>query len=64
MRRLVYLIACTVDGRIARRDGSTDFIGFEGPHVADLLREFPEMSPGTFVSRSASQRRISVSTRC
>jgi dihydrofolate reductase len=46
MRRLVYLIACTVDGRIARPDGSTDFAGFEGPHVADLLREFPEMIPG------------------
>ncbi len=46
MRRLVYLIACSIDGRVARPDGSFDFIGFEGPHVGDLLREFPEMIPG------------------
>ena len=46
MRSLVYFIACTVDGCIARRDGSWDFFGpFEGPHVADLLDEFPEMIP-------------------
>ena len=43
---LVYFIACTLDGFIAERDGSTDFFPFQGPHVADLLAEFPEMVPG------------------
>lgn len=46
MRSLVYFVACTVDGYIAARDGETGFFGFEGPHVADLLSEFPEMIPG------------------
>ena len=46
MRSLVYFIACTIDGRIARLDGSWDFFPFEGPQVADLLAEFPEMIPG------------------
>ncbi len=46
MRSLVYLIACTLDGRIAAPDGSFDFLGFDGPQVADLLDEFPEMIPG------------------
>ncbi len=46
MRKLVYLVACTVDGYIAAGDGSFDFFGFEGPHVRDLLDEFPEMIPG------------------
>jgi dihydrofolate reductase len=45
-RPLVYLIACTLDGRIAAPDGSYDFFPFEGPQVADLLDEFPEMIPG------------------
>jgi dihydrofolate reductase len=45
MRSLVYLVACTVDGFIAATDGSSDFSPFEGPHVADLLAEFPEMIP-------------------
>lgn len=46
MPSLVYFIACTVDGFIADREGSTEFFAFEGPHVADLLAEFPEMIPG------------------
>ncbi len=46
MGALVYLVACTLDGFIAARDGTYDFIGFEGPQVADLLAEFPEMIPG------------------
>jgi dihydrofolate reductase len=46
MRSLVYFVACTVDGYIAAADGSFDFFGFEGPHVQDLLDEFPEMIPG------------------
>ncbi len=46
MRSLVYLVACTLDGYIADVDGALDFFPFEGPHVADLLAEFPEMFPG------------------
>lgn len=46
MRSLIYFIACTADGRIAAADGSFDFFGFQGPHVPDLLAEFPEMIPG------------------
>jgi dihydrofolate reductase len=46
MRSLVYLVACTVDGYIAAPEGSADFGRFEGPQVADILAEFPEMIPG------------------
>lgn len=45
MRSLVYFVACTADGYIAGPDGATDFFPFEGPQVADLLSEFPEMIP-------------------
>jgi dihydrofolate reductase len=49
MRSLVYFVAATLDGYIARVDrGDPDFFPFEGPHVADLLAEFPEMIPGHF----------------
>lgn len=47
MRSLVYLVATTLDGFIAGSDrGDPDFFPFDGPHVADLLAEFPEMIPG------------------
>jgi dihydrofolate reductase len=47
MRSLVYFVATTLDGYIAGRDrADPDFFPFEGPHVADLLAEFPEMIPG------------------
>lgn len=46
MPSLVSFIACTLDGFVAAGDGSTAFFTFEGPHVADLLTEFPEMIPG------------------
>ena len=45
MRELKYLVACTVDGFIARTDGSFDFFPSEGEHFADLLSHFPEMMP-------------------
>ncbi len=48
MRSLVYFVACTLDGYIAAVDGAFDFFPFEGPQVADLLAEFPEMIPGHF----------------
>lgn len=44
-RRLVYYVACTADGFIAREDGSFDWFLFEGEHFADLIRKFPETFP-------------------
>lgn len=45
MRELKYLVACTVDGFIARADGSFDFFPSDGEHFADLIAQFPEMLP-------------------
>lgn len=44
-RRLVYYVACTVDGFIARKDGSFDCFLFQGEHFADLIERFPETFP-------------------
>ncbi len=44
-RRLVYYVACTVDGFIAREDGSFDGFLFAGAHFADLIEKFPETFP-------------------
>ena len=41
MAELKYYVACSVDGFIAREDGSFDFA-----LVEDLFREFPETVPG------------------
>lgn len=46
MRNLVYYVACTVDGFIARADGSFDCFLPDGAHFADLIRWFPETFPG------------------
>jgi dihydrofolate reductase len=46
MRNLVYYVACTVDGFIAREDGSFDCFLSEGEHFADLISLFPETFPG------------------
>lgn len=45
MRRLIYYVACTVDGFIAREDGSLDCFLTEGEHFADMLESFPETFP-------------------
>ncbi|HLJ51186.1 MAG TPA: dihydrofolate reductase family protein [Bryobacteraceae bacterium] len=44
-RKLVYYVACTVDGFIARADGSFDWALFEGEHFTDLIDRFPETFP-------------------
>ena len=51
MRSLVYLVACTLDGYIAGLDGSVEFFPIEGPLIADLIAEFPEMIPVTSANR-------------
>lgn len=40
MRKLVYYVASTVDGFIARKDGSFDCLLNEGEHVTDYLASF------------------------
>lgn len=44
-RKLVYYVAITIDGFIARKDGSFDGFLFQGEHFADLIRDFPETFP-------------------
>jgi dihydrofolate reductase len=44
-RKLVYYVAITIDGCIARKDGSFDGFLFQGEHFADLIRDFPETFP-------------------
>ena len=44
-RRLVYYVACTLDGFIARKDGSFDWFLLQGEHFADLIKRFPETFP-------------------
>jgi dihydrofolate reductase len=44
-RKLVYYVACTVDGFIARADGTFDGFLFQGEHLRDLIERFPETFP-------------------
>src|SRR5512140_2701358 len=46
MRKLVYFVACTADGLIAREDGSFDFFPATGEHLPYILEEYPESIPG------------------
>jgi dihydrofolate reductase len=45
MRKLVYCIAATADGFIAAPDGSYDAFLLEGPHIVDLIADYPETFP-------------------
>ena len=46
MRNLIYFIACTTDGFIARENGSFDFFPMAGEHLPFIVREYPETIPG------------------
>lgn len=46
MRKLIYFIACTADGFIAREDGSFDFFPMTGEHLPYIVAEYPETIPG------------------
>jgi len=46
VRKLIYYVACTVDGFIARENGNFDCFLSEGEHFADIIKLFPETIPG------------------
>ena len=48
MRKLIYYIACTVDGFIARENGAFDFFPMTGDHIPYIVREYPETIPTHF----------------
>jgi dihydrofolate reductase len=45
MRKLVYYVATTADGFIAAADGSYGAFLQQGPHMQDLVADFPETFP-------------------
>lgn len=45
MRKLVYLVATTADGFIAAPNGSYDAFIMEGPHIVELIADYPETFP-------------------
>jgi hypothetical protein len=45
MRDLTYYVACSLDGFIARSNGSFDFFLMEGDHLEDIVESFPETIP-------------------
>jgi dihydrofolate reductase len=45
MRQLIYYVACSIDGFIAREDGSFEGFLQEGEHFDDLVKIFPETFP-------------------
>lgn len=46
MRKLIYFVACTVDGFIAREDGGFDFFPTAGEHLPYVISHYPETIPG------------------
>lgn len=48
MRKLIYYIACTVDGFIARENGAFDFFPITGDHIPYIVQEYPETIPTHF----------------
>lgn len=48
MRKLVYLVACSLDGFIAHADGSHTGFSSDGEYLDRLFTEFPETLPTHF----------------
>lgn len=48
MRSLVYFVATSADGFIARPDGSVDGFPFSGSHIDAMAAELPETLPAAF----------------
>jgi dihydrofolate reductase len=46
VRKLIYCIACTSDGFIAREDGSVDCFPMDGDHLSHIVATYPETIPG------------------
>ena len=63
MRDLVYYIATTLDGFIAREDGSFADFPWDDEFGADLLSAFPEHSRRISGKATWTAQTISVSTR-
>lgn len=57
-RKLVYYVAITLDGFIAREDGSLEDFPWDDDYLADLLARFPETFPGHLRSDDAPNRRF------
>jgi dihydrofolate reductase len=51
MRKLIYYIACTIDGFIAAEDGTLDAFLTDGDHLGDIVRFFPDTIPGHWRGR-------------
>jgi dihydrofolate reductase len=58
MRKLVYYVATTLDGFIARGDGSLGEFPWDDDYLADLLTRFPETFPAHLRSDDAPNRRF------
>jgi len=58
MRNLVYYIACTADGFIARADGSFDFFPMTGEHLPHIVAEYPETIPAHLREMLGAQQEL------